>query len=79
MIKKGRLIRQIDAIMDSKKRLIPLLNKHVSSSLFFSGLEPKERNAIIERFQNIVITQTKHMEILMGIKAEAAERKSDVY
>jgi len=79
MIKRDRLIRQIDAILNSKKRLIPLLNKHISSSLFFSGLKVKERDAIIERFQNIVIIQTKHMEILMGIKDEAAKGESDVY
>ena len=79
MIKKDKLTRQIDAIIDSKKRIIPLLNKHISSSLFFSGLKPEERNAIIERFQNIVITQTKHMEILRGIKDEMAKGKSNVY
>ena len=79
MMKKDRLICQIGAIIDSKKRLIPLLNKHISSSLFFSGLKPEERNTIIERFQNIVITQTKHMEILKGIKDEAEKGKSDVY
>ena len=79
MMKKDRLICQIGAIIDSKKRLIPLLNKHISSSLFFSGLKPEERNTIIERFQNIVITQTKHMEILKGIKDEVVKGKSDVY
>ena len=79
MIQKDRLVHQIDAIIDSKKRLIPLLNKHISSSLFFSGLKSEERNAIIERFQNIVITQTKHLEILRGIKDEAAKGKSNVY
>ena len=79
MIKKDKLARQIDTIIDSKKRLIPLLNKHISSSLFFSGLKPDERNTIIGRFQNIVITQTKHMEILNGIKDEMAKGKSNVY
>ena len=79
MIKRDKLTRQIDAIIDSKKRLIPLLNKHISSSLFFSGLKSEERNVIIERFQNIVITQTKHLEILRGIKDEVAKGKSNVY
>ena len=79
MMKKDRLVHQIDAIIDSKKRLIPLLNKHISSSLFFSGLKPEERNVIIERFQNIVITQTKHMEVVKGIKDEIVKGKSDVY
>lgn len=79
MIQKDRLVHKIDAIIDSKKRLIPLLNKHISSSLFFSGLKPEERNAVIERFQNIVITQTKHMETLKEIKDEVAKGKSDVY
>lgn len=79
MIKKEKVLNQIGILADSEKRLIPLLNRHVSSSLFFSGLDKRESDAIIERFQNIVLTCTKHVETLNGIKEEISKGKNDVY
>jgi hypothetical protein len=79
MIKKEKLLHQVECIINAKKRLIPLLNKHVSSSLAFSELKPAERKAVIDRFQAIVIMQTKHAEILNGIKEETLKGKTDVY
>ena len=55
MIKKDKLLNQINMLIDLEKRLIPLLNRHISSSLFFSGLKESDRDAVLERFQNIVM------------------------
>lgn len=79
MIEKGKLSRHINDIIEAKKRLIPLLNRHVSSSLLFSGLKGSDRDAIVEKFQGIVITQAKHIEILNGVKDEIEKGKKDVY
>lgn len=79
MIKKDKLLRQLDTAIKSEERLIPLLNKHVSSSLFFSGLKENERKAIVERLQKIVLTETKHIELLNGIKDEITKGKNNVY
>lgn len=79
MIKKDKLLRHVGLLIDSEKRLIPLLNRHISSSLFFSGLDKRDSDAIIERFQNIVLTHTKHIETLNGIREEVSKGKSDVY
>lgn len=79
MLKKDKLLKHIEAIINSKKRLIPLLNKHISSSLFFSDLKPEQRKKIIDDLQNIVIIQIKHQELIKGIKEEITKGKNDVY
>jgi hypothetical protein len=79
MIQKDKLSKQIDKLIDLEKRTIPLLNKHVSSSLFFSNLKKDERNKIVEYFQNMAITKTKHIDILNSIRDELMKGKKDVY
>ncbi len=79
MIKKDKLLSQINELINLEKSLIPLLNKHMSTSLFFSNLKEDERKEIIDKFQNLVIAKTKHIEILNGIKDEIARRERDVY
>lgn len=79
MIKKDKLLNRINTLIDLEKKLIPLLNRHISSSLFFSKLKEDDRNAIIEYFQNLVITKTRHIEILNNIRDEVTGRQSDVY
>ena len=79
MIKKDKLSNQIGKLIDLEQGIIPLLNKHVSASLFFSNLKKNDREEIVEYFQNTVIAKTKHIEILNGIKDDIMKGKRDVY
>jgi hypothetical protein len=79
MIKKEKLLSGIDSIIGIQKQLIPLLNKHVSASVSFSGLSAGDKEGIIKRFQEIAITHTKHMDILKSIKEEAEKGANNVY
>jgi len=79
MIKKANLLGKIDELLAMDKSIVPLLNKHISSSLFFSVLKGPERKAILDNFQKMVITKTKHIEALNSIRSEIAKGKSDVY
>ena len=79
MIKKEKLLGQIDRLLELEKRVIPLLNKHFSSTLFFSDLNKKERDKIIEQFQQTAVTKTRHLEVLKTIKQELEKGKKDVY
>jgi len=79
MIKKDKLLNRMDKLINLEKSLIPLLNKHISSSLSFSNLKVDERKEIVEYFQNLVIAKTKHIEILNGVKTEVSRRERDVY
>ena len=79
MIKKEKLLQQIEKVTNDEKRLIPLLNRHISTSLFFSGLRDADRKKTIEQFQRMVVAHTKHTEYLKGIVDEVKKGKSDVY
>ncbi|MFA5270817.1 MAG: hypothetical protein WC412_00555 [Candidatus Omnitrophota bacterium] len=79
MIKKEKLLESLESLAALEKSKNPLLNRHVSSALFFSDLKPQERSAILEKFQKISVTQSKHLEVLGQIKEEILKNKKDVY
>jgi hypothetical protein len=79
MIKKDKLIQKINSAIDIQKRLVPLLNKHVSASVFFSGLNSKEKDEIAQQFQEMSIAHTKHIDILTSIKDELSKGSANVY
>ena len=79
MIRKSSLLSSLSDLAEIEKMLIPILNKHVSSALFLSELDDTQRKQIKEQFQNIVITQTKHVESLNKIESEVEKAGSDVY
>lgn len=79
MIKKEKLLKKLESLVILEKSKNPLLNRHISSSLFFSELKPQERKAILDKFQEISITQSRHLKILDQIKDEISKGKKDVY
>ncbi|MDD3344862.1 MAG: hypothetical protein PHO34_00275 [Candidatus Omnitrophica bacterium] len=79
MIGKDKLLKQVEKLIQQEERLVPLLNRHVSSALFFSGLEQKERDGILDRFQEMAVKQREHVDILKGIKKEVSEGAGNVY
>lgn len=79
MVKKDKLLKQVEELVRLEQGFIPLLNKHLSAAMFFSNLKNDERQEIIEYFQKLVIAKAKHIEILNGVKAEIARRQKDVY
>ena len=79
MIKKDRLLKRLDDVIKLEERLIPLLNRHVSSSIAFSGLDEKEQQQIVGRLQKTALSGTKHIEVLKGIRDEVTKGKVNVY
>lgn len=79
MIGKEKLLKQIDRLLAQEDSLIPLLNRHISSALFFSRLTDVDRESIVDHFQEMVIKQREHLEILQGMKKEVTEGESNVY
>ncbi|MDD5439517.1 MAG: hypothetical protein PHS37_04960 [Candidatus Omnitrophica bacterium] len=79
MIQKEKLIKNLEELERLGKTALPLLNKHVSSALFFSDLGRKEQHALLEKFQAMTVVQTKHIEIIGQIKNEILRGKKDVY
>ena len=68
MISKQNLLKQIDAMLDLKKRAVPLLDQHVTAAISFSSLKKEDQDMISEKFRNMVAEQTKHIALLDGIK-----------
>ncbi|MFA6636688.1 MAG: hypothetical protein WCV56_06265 [Candidatus Omnitrophota bacterium] len=79
MISKKRLLFGVDEALGIQKRLIILLNRHISAAVSFSELDVREKEDILEKFQSMVITHTKHTEILMSIKEEIESGEANVY
>ena len=79
MIKRDRLAGGLKKIKELEERLVPLLNKYVSSSLFLSPLKKSDRDSLLAGFQKIALSVSKHAEILDGINNEISKGKADVY
>lgn len=79
MIKRDKILKQIEELIGLEQSLIPLLNKHLSAAMFFSSLKKNDREDIVEYFQKLVIAKTRHVEILNGVKEEIVRRERDVY
>ena len=79
MISKKKLLTGVNEALGVQKRLIMLLNRHISAAVSFSELNAREKNDILEKFQAMVITHTKHAETLMSIKEEVESGEANVY
>ena len=79
MIEKESLIGSVEVLMELEKSLAPLLNRHISSAMFFSGLKEAEISALMQELKNRAVVQSKHIEILKGIKEEIARSKNNVF
>jgi hypothetical protein len=78
MIDKKELLQKIHKVIEYKDILAPLLDRHISASLTFSGLDQATVHAMREKFQDWALLQLKHVEVLKAITKELHERKSDV-
>ncbi len=79
MIKKDKLLKKINRAISDHDAIVPLLNRHVSTSVFFSALPPEDKEEIIARFQDMARTYSKHMNMLDSIKREVSEGETNVY
>ena len=79
MIPKDKLAQQLSALIDLKKSLIPLLDKHISSSLYFSQLQEQDRETILERLRYLAKVQAKHIDLLGSMSNDIMHGAFDVY
>ena len=79
MIGKDKLTARLNKILMIKNNLVPLLDKHVASSLFFSDMDKAKREKILEGLRRAVKKQVKHVEIMNSILKAIAGVRRDVY
>lgn len=79
MIGRRKLLESIDKALEVQRRLILHLNRHIASAVTHGSLGEKEKEAMLERFQAMVITHTKHSSTLESIREEILSGDINVY
>ena len=79
MIPKEKLLQKIREMIETKNSVIPLLDRHLSASLTFSGLDPAVVQNIHEKCRAWMILQRKHVEVLKEIAEDLQKRHDDVF
>lgn len=79
MIDKEKLLEKIHEVVEFKNSLVPLLERHIASSLAFSGLDPGTVHTLHEKCQDWMLLQLKHVEILREMAEELNKGTSDVF
>ncbi|MCF7871186.1 MAG: hypothetical protein K9L95_04270 [Candidatus Omnitrophica bacterium] len=79
MIRKNNLLNKLDRLLELERRLIPLLDKHLSTSLDFSRLSKGDRDLSLDFLKSRVNLQKKHIQLIESIKKEIEESKQNVY
>lgn len=79
MISKQNLIKKIDEVCKLKEELMPLLDKHITAAISFSGLAEDERSDIVQKMKYMAIEQSRHNELLKDIKESVVRGNSNAY
>ena len=78
MLRKDRVSQRVNEMINLKQNLVPLLDKHISSSLPFSSIKKKEQQVILDKFKQFAITQRKHVELLEELQQQLKENPNHV-
>lgn len=79
MIRKEKALELIHEMVLAKENMVPLLDQHISSALPFSFISDKDRQTIVNKFHLFVNAQSKHLEILEGMRVEIQGSGRDVF
>lgn len=79
MIEKKELLLQLQSLIEKEKMLIPLLNRHISSALSFSGIDSLSQSQLKDKLQSMVITHAQHLELLGRIQEDVERNSRIVY
>lgn len=79
MIRKNNLLNKLNQLLELERRLVPLLDKHLSTSLGFSQLSKDEHDLSLDFLKNRVNLQKKHIQLIEGIKKEIEDSGQNVY
>jgi hypothetical protein len=79
MIRKDKLLNKVNQLLELEGRLIPLLDKHLSTSLGFSQLSKDEQDLSLDFLKGRVNLQKKHIQLIKSIKKEIEDSEQNVY
>jgi len=78
-VDKNTLLKMLDEAMALEERAIPLYSRHLKTAMFWSGLDPVEREHL--RIQLGVLEQesNRHHKVLTAMKEKIKEDERDVF
>ena len=79
MIQKKKLLSAIGELLEMEQSLVPLLGRHVASSLSFSGLKEGDRKSLLKYFESRAVVQAKHAAVLKELRGEVIADSADVH
>ncbi len=79
MIKKDRLIQDVDRLIELKQRFTIILEKCIATSFNFRTGVDSERQRVDHVFEEFVHMQKRHHELLSEIKNDIEQVDQDVY
>jgi hypothetical protein len=79
VLKTEKLLKGIKDLSELEKGALPLLNRHITSAIAFSGIKEGERSGIVNNFQRMAVAVNRHIEMLGDIEKDIQNRKQDVY
>ncbi len=68
MIQKGRLTKNIEEHIAEGDYQIPLLNRHLTSALFFSKFSAEPARTVREKFNFVVASPARRERLLAELK-----------
>jgi len=68
MIKKGRLTKSMETRISDGEQGIPLFNRHLTSTLFFSKLSEGRAKSVREKISLFAMSQERREDLLQQLK-----------
>lgn len=79
MIRKEKLLLEIESLVDLKENLIPVLDKHLPASLSFSPFAKSVQEEAVEKLRYLTMMQNKHVNMLKDLKKQIEGSGANVY
>jgi len=79
VIGKKKLIEGVEKAMEIQKRLVLHLNRHIASAVTHGSLGGEQKEKMLEKFQEMAVTHTKHFAALESIMEEIKNGETNVY
>lgn len=76
---KGELIAQLKQLHNEEELAIPIYTKHLESTFFLSGMEPKIQDEIKETLLVLALESEVHARIFEATLKKVEESERDVY
>ena len=76
---KARLLTLLEEAIKIEESVIPLYSRHITNTLFLSGLQPPEADAIKKILNRLHDDSQNHRRMFTSLLKHVRESQTDVY